>query len=200
MAKSKKDGGQINWVAIKSYYITHNVSLEKTAEKYGVDASGVKRRAKAENWVAAKKEKHKEIELKVIQKSTEKRIDELAEIREIASDEIREIKEAMQRGKQLHTHIVTESAPNADGLGTISVTYEKEFEKIDINFANRLADTLDKLERVLGYMKPGDLEKLQLEREKFEWEKAQAEKKEEEEKLDNDISIQIGGYEDEWSN
>lgn len=62
----------IPWEEIKSYYLTHDVSLAETAEYFGVSLGSINRHAQAENWVAAKEETQHEIVAKVIQKEQER--------------------------------------------------------------------------------------------------------------------------------
>lgn len=200
MAKSRKEGGQINWVAIKSYYITHNVSYKKTAEKFGVALSNLMRHAKAEDWVAAKKKKQEEIGLKVVQKDTENQVNSLARLSAATDELLGRIEQALADVEQFNRHIITESAPAPEGIGTVSVTYEKFFDKVDTKAIRDLSQSLKTISELQGYMKPGEIAKLQLERERFEWEKAQAAKREKEEELDKDITIKIEGFTNEWSN
>lgn len=65
-----------DWTKIKNYYIHHNISYEKLAEKFKVSFSSVSKRGKRENWKQLKAETRKKIDKKVIEKTTESVVDE----------------------------------------------------------------------------------------------------------------------------
>lgn len=208
MAKSKKDGGQKpNWNKIKAYYITQNVSLKKTAEEFGVALSNLKKHAKDENWVAAKKEKQEEIGLKVVQRSTEKQVDILSRIDNDLLIMLGHIEGMIKDEMQFQRHLVTVEAPSDSGLGTVSTTYEQEFEKRDTKPMRDAVAMLKEIKGLVGGQTATEKERLALEREKFEHEKQMDLQKLEleREKAGKDenaseVSIVIEGYQEEWSN
>lgn len=61
----------VDWVEIKSEYITTNTSYRKLAEKYGVNKDTIAGRAKAENWQMEKRQQTDSIQTKSIQKAVE---------------------------------------------------------------------------------------------------------------------------------
>ena len=60
-----------DWIKIKNYYLTHEISLEKLAKKFKCNPATVRKRSATENWVDLKKEKSNEIATKTEQKITE---------------------------------------------------------------------------------------------------------------------------------
>lgn len=71
-----------DWIKIKNYYLTHEISMEALAKKYKVSASAVNKHCQKEKWVEQKKEKCKEIDKKVSEKLQNKEID-----RKVAANE-----------------------------------------------------------------------------------------------------------------
>lgn len=64
-----------DWIKIKNYYISHDISLEELAKKYKASISAVRLHSSQEKWSKLKKKKHIEIEQKVEKKITEKIVD-----------------------------------------------------------------------------------------------------------------------------
>lgn len=62
----------IDWLKIKTEYISTAISTRKLAEKHGVSASIVMKRAASEKWAAQRTEQASKIEAKVKQKTASK--------------------------------------------------------------------------------------------------------------------------------
>ena len=73
----------IDWIKLKNYYITHEISLEDLSKKYKVSISVVRQRSAREKWVDQKEDKRIEIEQKLNEKTTEQAVN-----RKIAANEI----------------------------------------------------------------------------------------------------------------
>lgn len=74
-----------DWLAIKTEYVTGEISQRKLAEKYGISQTAISRRAKAERWMDERKSLHESIRIKTNQKSVEKISDTESEIAAIKS-------------------------------------------------------------------------------------------------------------------
>ena len=72
-----------DWIKIKNYYITHEISLEELAKKYKTSVGSVNKHCRVEKWVELKKAKSQEINNKVAEKITEKIVD-----RKVAANEL----------------------------------------------------------------------------------------------------------------
>ena len=68
----------MDWRAIKTEYITGNISYRKLAEKHGVSFNTLKDVAVAEQWYEQKQKQHNRITTKSIEKAVEKEITRLA--------------------------------------------------------------------------------------------------------------------------
>lgn len=64
-----------DWIKIKNYYITHEISLEDLAKKYKVSVSAVNKHCRLEKWVEEKAKKRQEIDKRVSEKLVEKEVD-----------------------------------------------------------------------------------------------------------------------------
>ena len=64
-----------DWIKIKNYYITHEISLEELAKKYNTSVSSVNKHCRKEKWCELKKEKCQEIDKEVAEKLTEREVD-----------------------------------------------------------------------------------------------------------------------------
>lgn len=73
---------KIDWIKIKNYYIAHDISLEDLAKKYKISVSSVNKHCQREKWVDLKKDKCKEVDKLVSEKTTEKMVD-----RKVAANE-----------------------------------------------------------------------------------------------------------------
>lgn len=65
-----------DWIKIKNYYLTHEISLEELSKKYKVSISTLTKRSAKEKWSDLKANKRKEIETKAEEKITKQVIDE----------------------------------------------------------------------------------------------------------------------------
>jgi hypothetical protein len=75
-----------DWIKIKNYYITHNISLEDLSKKYKVSVSAVNKHCRLENWVKEKDKKKQEIDEKVSQEITKKEIDKKVAANELHNE------------------------------------------------------------------------------------------------------------------
>ena len=64
-----------DWIKIKNYYLTHEISLEDLSKKYKVSTSAVNKHCRIEKWVEQKNKKKQEIDKKVSEKSTNQAVD-----------------------------------------------------------------------------------------------------------------------------
>ena len=65
---------KIDWIKLKNYYITHEISLEELSKKYKASISVVRQRSAREKWVELRDKKRIEIEQKLNEKTTERMV------------------------------------------------------------------------------------------------------------------------------
>lgn len=112
MAKTKKkeslssDG--YNWSAIRSEYVTKNITYSALCDKYGCSMSTLTKKASAEGWANARKKHRKKVERKIEEKAAakkaEKIIKEMSKTEELAEILLEWIEKAIT---ELDEHIVT---------------------------------------------------------------------------------------------
>ena len=85
---------KIDWIKLKNYYITHEISLEELSKKYKVSISVVRQRSAKEKWVEQRDKKRIEIEQKVDEKFTEQAVN-----RKVAANEVHN--ELYQKGLEV---------------------------------------------------------------------------------------------------
>ena len=71
-----------DWIKIKNYYTTHEVSLEEVAKKYKVSPSAVNKHCRLEKWVEEKAKKRQEIDKRVSEKLVEKEVNKKVQANE----------------------------------------------------------------------------------------------------------------------
>lgn len=171
---------RIDWDAIKTEYVTTDISQRALISKYKVNNVDLAKHSKNEEWVRLRKEYKAKATSKAIAKSCNKRANELAGVLD-ASFRIRDtILNAVEDPKQFNRYLVTEGS-----TGGAFTTEEQIFEKVDTKAIREMTQALKAVEgliRSIGNIPTeAELQRLQLEREKFEiekqkWEKEQAER------------------------
>lgn len=73
-------GAGVDWLKIKTEYITTATSYRKLADKHGVPFRTLADRAKAEGWSAARKKHRNDVVTKALQKSANQQSDKMARI------------------------------------------------------------------------------------------------------------------------
>lgn len=76
----------IDWIKLKNYYITHEISLEELSKKYKVSISVVRQRSAREKWVEQRDKKRIEIERKTNEKFTEQAVNRKVTANEIHNE------------------------------------------------------------------------------------------------------------------
>lgn len=74
----------IDWKAIKTEYITTNISQRELAKKYKVGARQLAERSKKEKWVEKRKQKSSELTAKMIDKATDEQVDRYARLMRVS--------------------------------------------------------------------------------------------------------------------
>lgn len=64
-----------DWIKIKNYYLTHEISLEDLSKKFKVSTSSVNKHCRLEKWVELKRIQSQEIDRKVSEKTINQEVD-----------------------------------------------------------------------------------------------------------------------------
>ena len=68
----------VDWVKIKTEYITTNIGYRKLADKHGVSFRTLSQKAKDEGWVAERKKHREKVVKKAVQKAANRQADKMA--------------------------------------------------------------------------------------------------------------------------
>lgn len=127
----------LDWDALKTEYVTTEISLSKLAEKYGTTKSSLAKKSTAEKWVDERKRYRNAVVTKTLQKSQERDVKRLCKLMDATEKLIDISLRAISDEQQYQRYIVTE------GMGEgYSEASEKVFQKVD---TKALKDTVSVL-------------------------------------------------------
>ncbi len=95
-----------DWQAIKTEYLTTDTSYRKLAQKYGVNATTIAKRASKEDWVSHRQQQASKVLSKTLAVATKKKVDRLTRIQDATDKLLDKIEQAIT---ELDRHLVTES-------------------------------------------------------------------------------------------
>ncbi len=179
---------RIDWEAIKTEYVTTDVTQRELIKKYHLNTRYVTKHSKNEEWVRLRKEYKSKMASKVIAKSANKRANELAKVLD-ASLSIRDrIYDAMGDPQQFNRYLVTSGSKGGE-----FETTEEIFQKVDTKAIREMTQALKAIEGLIrslgGIPTEAEAQRLQLEREKFELEKEKWEKEKTEASSAHEVRI-----------
>lgn len=166
---------RIDWDAIKTEYVTTDISQRELMKKYRLNSRYVNKHSREEGWVQARKAYKAKMASKVIAKSCNKRATELSKVLD-ASFRIRDtIYDAVDDPKQFRRYLVQYGT----GKGEFD-TEERIYDKVDTKAIREMTQALKAVEGLIRSLNniPTEAEeqKLRIERERFELEKERWEK------------------------
>lgn len=92
----------VDWVGIKTEYITTNTGYRKLADKYGVSFRTLSEKAKDEEWVAERRKHREKVVKKAVQKVANQQADKMARFTTVSDkllDRIERIIEESETGQ-----------------------------------------------------------------------------------------------------
>lgn len=179
---------KIDWSAIKTEYVTTDISQRDLIKKYRLNTRYVAKHSREENWVKLRKEYKSKMASKVIAKSCNKRANELAGVLE-SSYKMRDVIEnAMNDPQQFNRYIVT----NGRKGGEFETT-EEIYQKVDTKAIREMTQALKAVEGLIRSLNniptEAEMQRLQLERERFELEKEKWEREKAEASAAHEVRI-----------
>lgn len=96
----------VDWTKIKTEYLTTDTSYRKLAQKYGVNATTIAKRASKEDWVSHRQQQASKVLSKTLAVATKKKVDRLTRIQDATDKLLDKIEQAIN---ELDRHLVTES-------------------------------------------------------------------------------------------
>lgn len=128
-----------DWKAIKTEYITTDISYRKLAQKYGIHYKAVSQKGKAEKWVELRAEYRAKTITKTIEKASDREADRLARLMDTTSRAIDVTVKAFEDAEQFNRYLV-ETGPKSNRQ-----TVEKVFQKVDTKALKDLTSVLKDL-------------------------------------------------------
>lgn len=134
---------KVSWEAIKTEYITTDISQRKLAEKHGVPYPAIRKRAEREGWYPAKKEHSRRVVAKATQKAEAKQV-RIATKELTLLDKIeKHLDRAISDMDQFNRYIITEQV----GHG-MTETSEQMYSKTDMRALKDAMQVLTMVEKM----------------------------------------------------
>lgn len=188
MDTTKKKQRKIDWDAIKTEYVTTDISQPKLIKKYRLSKGAVNKHSKDDGWVEARKVYREKLVAKAVEKSCNKGANALASLLD-SSYKMRDvIANALNDPYQFNRYLVTKGSKGGEFY-----TEEEIMEKVDTKAMREMTQALKAVEgliRSLGSIPTeAEAQRLQLEREKFELEKEKWEREKAEQSAAHEVKI-----------
>ena len=193
-----------DWQKIKTEYITTDTSYRKLAQKYGVNATTIAKKAGKEDWVSQRNQQASKTLSKTLAADSKRKADRMARIQDATDLLLDKIERAInelniQLVKETHKEKVVEyNNPERPDKATKEITHETEkiaevISIIDRNGLKQIASALKDIKEV-------QMLKSELDRQEQEAKIAKLRKEAEaEEKKDNTIVIQFAEGSEEYA-
>lgn len=181
---------RIDWEAIKTEYVTTDVSQRDLIKKYKLNTRYVARHSKNEEWVRLRKEYKAKMAAKVIAKSCDRKAKELESLLD-SSYQIRDVIEnAVNDPLQFNRYLVQFGS----GKGEYD-TEERVYTKVDTKAIREMTQALKAVENLIRSLNniptEAEMQRLQLERERFELEKEKWEREKNFKQSDGDNNLGV---------
>jgi uncharacterized protein YjcR len=179
---------KFDWEKIKTEYVTMDISLRDLAKKNGVSMNTISKYCKKEGWVKAREDYCAKVSRKAVQKSCNKRANELAGVLN-SSYKIRDtIENALNDPQQFNRYLVTRGRKGGE-----FETVEEVHEKIDTKAIREMTQALKAVEGLIRSLNniptEAEMQRLQLERERFELEKEKWEREKAEMSAAHEVKV-----------
>lgn len=202
-----------DWKAIKTEYITTDISQRQLADKYSVPLSSINRRSKKEGWVEDRQHHKHKVLTKTADKIANKEANRLAELMETTGKAIGVVVKAFADGEQFNRYLVERREKYAlpdiqeddDGnpqqaISEKSWTEEQQFSKVDTRALKDLTAVLKDLTGLVrdfyNIPTPAQAEAQRIAAERLAMEKKKIDAADNETK---DISVTFAAGPEEWN-
>ena len=192
-----------DWNKIKTEYITTDTSYRKLAQKYGVNATTIAKKAGKEDWVAQRNQQASKTLSKTLAADSKRKADRMARIQDATDLLLDKIEQAItelniQLAKETHKERVVEYN-NPDRLDKPTKEITHETEKI-LEFASIIdRQGLKQIASALKDIKEVQMLKSELDRQEQEARIANLRKQAESEDDDTEIQVVITGKAKEYA-
>ena len=90
----------VDWVEVKTEYITTATSYRKIADKYGINPKDIYLRGRQEGWVDARKEYMDKVTAKAIQKAVDQQADKMARFTTVSDKLLNRIERLIEESEE----------------------------------------------------------------------------------------------------
>lgn len=189
---------KIDWDAIKTEYITSDISINGIVKKYHVHKGDVGKRCKDEGWVKLRKDYKTRAVMKAVTKSCTKRANELSKVLD-SSYMIRDkIQDALKDPEQFNRWLVQYGT----GKGVYD-TEERVYQKLDTKAIKEMTGALKAVEGLIRSLNniptEAEMQRLKIERERFEIEKERWEQEKAEANQAHEVRVVFEDDLDGWT-
>ena len=178
---------KIDWEAIKTEYVTGDISLKGLMDKHKVSYEKLAKHSKEEKWVKARKDYRLRVVSKAVSKSCNKRAKELEGLTDIAYNLKSTLLKASKDPDQFNRHLVQVAH------GKDIDTEERVYDKLDMRAVKDMMQSVKYLEGIIRSLEniptEAEMQRLQLEREKFEMEKEKWEREKAEQSQAHEVRV-----------
>lgn len=183
---------KIDWEAIKTEYVTTDITQRGLIKKYGLSPRYVARHSRDEGWVKARENYKARVSAKVVTKSCDKestkRANELSGLLDASLNLRDRIVKATEDPDQFNRYLVTKGSKGGEFH-----TEEVIKDKVDTKAVREMTQALKALEGLIRSLNniptEAEMQRLQLEREKFEMEKEKWEREKAEQSQAHEVRV-----------
>lgn len=120
----------INWDALRTLYVTTQLSLNDLAKREELKLHTVQERSRKDGWVAARMAFRAQAAAQAVDRAADNEADRLAKIINAANNMAAVIEAVYQDPEQFQRHVVTDTVIDDDGSKGI-LTVEKQFRAVN---------------------------------------------------------------------
>lgn len=146
----------IDWIALKTEYLSTTISYRKLAEKYGISFNTLKEHAVPDHWADERKKFNTKVATRVQQKIVTTRanecVEQLISVSRAASAASAMIEKIMMDADQFRRHLITVKEGEGFGMGEYKETQEVEerlYDKVDMQAFKQFTGAMKDLVQVI---------------------------------------------------
>lgn len=183
---------KLNWSALKTEYVTSDISLRALAEKHKIDKNLIYAHSKKEAWVKGREDYRARVGAKAIAKSCDKestkQANQLSGLLDASYNLRDRIMKATADPDQFNRYLVTKGRKGGE-FETVEVIKDK----VDTKAIRELTQSMRALEDLIRSLNniptPAEQQRLDIERQKFELEKEKWEKEKAERSTAHEVRV-----------
>ena len=186
----------INWDAVRTLYVTTQLSLAEVARREGLKAHTVTERSRKDGWVAARMAFRAEAAAQAVDLAVDNEANRLAKIINAANSMASVIEAVYKDPEQFQRHVVVDTITDEDG-GKGVLTVEKQFRAVNTKAVRDMTAAIKDMTLVLRNLHnlptqaEAEAQRIAAERLKLEQRKAEAAEKAAE--VDREIVFRFEG-------